>query len=173
MSFENVMNGLGGAVGFVSGIKGLYDSARAARKQKALLRERKASEAAWYRRNYYGDYLNNSLARAAMKRVESTMMGQNRMNRAYAKVNGMTPEMAAEYNRQGLQSMDNVVSGLASYDSANKSRIDEIHQQNLNSLYGQQMYQYSMDEQSATNAAAGGFRLLNNALLGVKWGKEE
>jgi non-ribosomal peptide synthetase component E (peptide arylation enzyme) len=173
MSFTKLLSGLGGAVGFISGIKGLYDSSEAAKAQKSLLKERKAAEAAWYRRNYYGDFLNGSLSRAAMKRVERTMLGQNRLNRAYSKVNGATPELAAERSRQGLQSMENVVTSLAANDSERRNRVDALHQQNRNALYTQQMQQLNMDEQFGTSASAGGFELLKNALLGVNWGKEK
>ena len=38
MSFTKLSSGLGGAVGFISGIKGLYDSSEAAKAQKSLLK---------------------------------------------------------------------------------------------------------------------------------------
>lgn len=172
MSFTKFITGASGAMGLLSGVKGMFDSADAARKQKRLQGNAKAEEMAWYKRNYYGDYLNNSVARAAMKRVERTLHNQNKQNRAYAAISGATPELALARNRQALESMENVVSNLAAQDDANKSRIDSMHRQNLNALRNQELGQLSIDEQNAANSAVSGFNLLNNALLGATWGKE-
>lgn len=173
MSSTEIISGISGAMGLFSGVKGLFDADRAARKQKRLLDEAKASENAWYKRNYYADYLNSSMARAAMKRVENTLHGLNRRNRAYAAVSGATPEQAVAANRQGLQAMEDVVTNLAAKDSDNKMMIDSMHHQNMNAIRNQQIAALGASEEDAVKAAAGGFNLLNNALLGVNWGREK
>lgn len=172
MSFSKFITGASGAMGLLSGVKGMFDSADAARKQKHLLQDSKAEEAAWYKRNYYGDYLNSSVARAAMKRVERTLHNMNKQNRAYTAVSGATPELTLARNRQALNSMENVISDLAAQDDVNKSRIDSIHRQNLNNLNNLEIGQLNIDEQNAASSAISGFNLLNNALLGATWGKE-
>lgn len=173
MILSKIIGGASAAMGLVSGVKGMFDARRAARKQRKLLNEAKASESAWYKRNYYGDYMNSSMARAALKRVEKTLHSQNKQNRGYAAVNGVTPELELARNRQGVEHLSNVATGLAAQDSANKSRIDSIHQQNISSLRNNQLQDLRMQEQAGAQAAEQGFGLLNNALLGVNWGKEK
>lgn len=164
---------MSGAMGLFSGVKGLFDSAKAAREQKRLLSEKKAEEAAWFRRNYYGNYMDSSAARAAMKRVEKTLHNHNKQNRAYEKITGATPELTLARNRQALNSMENVVTNLAAQDDARKNQIESIHRQNVNALNNAELAQLNMQEQQAAQSAAGGFNLLNNALLGATWGKEK
>ena len=173
MTFSGLLAGASGALGLYSGVKGLFDSDNAAREQKRLIAESKASEDAWYKRNYYGDYINSTMARAAMKRVERTLRNRNRLNRAYAAVNGATPELTIARNRDGLEAMENVMTSIAAQDSANKSRIDAMHRQNLASIRNKQIENLAFEEQARASAAVGGFNLLNNALMGVNWGKED
>lgn len=173
MVFSNFLAAASGTAGLFSGVKGLFDSAKAARKRKALLREGKAAEAAWYKRNYYADFMNDTVARAAMKRVENTLLRKNKQNRAYAKINGATPEYAVAQGQNSLQSMENVVGSMAAQQSAERKRIDSIHRQNMNAFRNGEIAQLSLDEQEGANAAVGGFNLLNNALMGVNWGRED
>lgn len=173
MILSKIIGGASAAMGLVSGVKGMFDSQRAARKQRRLLNDAKASESAWYKRNYYGDYLNSSTARAAIKRVEKTLRSQNKQNRGYAAVNGVTPELELARNRQAQEVFGNVVTGLAAQDTANKSRVDSMHRQNMAALRNNQLADLKMQEQAGAQAAEQGFELLNNALLGVNWGKED
>lgn len=172
MSFQKFITGASGAMGLFSGVKGMFDSAAAARKQKKLLEEYKAEETAWYKRNYYGDYMNNSMARAAMKRVEKTLNNRSRQNRASAAVTGDTPELTLARNRQGLSYLENVATNLAAQGDMYKKEIDSMHRQNMNSLRNYELDRLNVDEQNAASSAVSGFNLLNNALLGANWGKE-
>lgn len=101
MSAFTILSGLNGALGLYSGVKGLFGAADARDKQKALLKRAAAVEDSWYRRNYFGDFLNNSSARAAIKRVEKTLSRQNKQNRAYAAINGTTPEYSIARTARG------------------------------------------------------------------------
>ncbi len=172
MDKTGFLNGLTGALGLYTGVKSLFDSADAARKQRRLFDDARAEESSWFRRNYYGNYLNSSMARAAMKRVEKTMHSQNRMNRAYAAVNGVTPELALARNEQGLRSMDNVVGGLLANDDARRERVELQHRQNVNALRNQRLAMLQDDEQVAGRNMLGGAQLVKNALLGANWGKQ-
>lgn len=173
MLIPGIISGISGAMGLISGVKGIFDSQSAARKQRRLLNEGKAAEAAWYKRNYYGDYMNTSMARAALKRVKDTLLSRSKLNRGYSVVNGATPELELARNRQSAEVLENVATGLAQQDSATKSRIDSIHQQNMNALRSSQLNELKMDEQAGAQAASQGFSLLNNALMGVNWGSEK
>ncbi len=172
MLIPGIISGVSSAMGLISGVKGIFDSQSAARKQRRLLNEGKASEAAWYKRNYYGDYMNTSMARAAIKRVENTLRSRGKQNRGYSVVNGATPELELARNRQNAEVLEKVATGLAQQDSATKSRIDAVHQQNLNALRNGQLNELKIDEEAGAQAASQGFSLLNNALMGVNWGNE-
>ena len=172
MGTSKFMNGLNGALGLYAGVKGMLDSADAASRQRKLLSDAKAEEEGWFRRNYYSDFLNNSSAKAAIKRVENTLRRQNQQNRAYSAINGTTHEHALARNRQGLNSLENVYTSLAAMADDKKNRIDSIHRQNRNALLSQEMNYALGDEKNSALLAKNGLNLLQNAVLGVNWGKE-
>lgn len=173
MSVFAVLSGLNGALGLYSGIKGMFDSSKAKRKQQRLMHEASSLENAWYRRNYYGDFLNSSASRAAIKRVENTLRKQNEQNRAYAAINGATPELAVARNRQGLNALENVMTNIASQADTRKQNVDAAHLQNRNALINGRLQDLSLDERMASQSAASGLNLLQDALLGLNWGNEE
>ena len=167
-----VMTGLNGALGLYSGVKGVLDAAKASESRKQLRSKAKAEEEGWYKRNYYENFLDSTAASAAMKRVENSLRRQNEQNRARSVVTGATPEYSLARNEQGLRSMDNVVTNLASMDDNRKSRIDAMHRQNRAALLNGELNDTAMDERMAVAAAANGLNLFQNAMLGAKWGKE-
>ena len=173
MSAFTILSGLNGALGLYSGVKGLFGAADARDKQKALLKRAAAVEDSWSRRNYFGDFLNTSSARAAIKRVEKTLSRQNKQNRAYAAINGTTPEYSIARNRQGLNTMENLMTNLAAQDDARKQKIDAVHQNNTQALMNSELSNLSMDERMSAQAASNGFNLLEDALMGINWGRED
>ena len=173
MSAFTILSGLNGALGLYSGVKGLFGAADARDKQKRLFKRAEAIEDSWYRRNYFGDFLSNSSARAAIKRVEKTLRRQNEQNRAYAAINGATPEYAVARNQQGLNAMENMMTNLAAQDDARKRNVDAIHQNNKQALIGKQISNLSLDERMSAQSASNGFNLLADALMGVNWGRED
>lgn len=173
MSVPMFITGLNGALGLYSGVKGLFDSADAASRQKKLQKIAKAEEDGWYKRNYYGNFLDNTASRAAVKRVEDTLRRQNQQNRAYSAINGATPELAVARNEQGLRSMENVFTNLAANEDERKMRVDAIHRQNRQALLKGDLDMAADKEKTAANLAANGLNLLQNAILGVKWGREK
>lgn len=173
MSTSMLLTGLNGALGLYSGVRGVFDSASAASRQKKLQAKAKAEEDGWYRRNYYGNYLDSTASRAAIKRLESSLRRQNQQNRAYSAINGATPEYALARNRQNLQSTENLLTNLASMDDERKMKIDAMHRQNRSALLAADMQQASNDEKVAAGLAGNGLNLLQKALLGVEWGKEK
>lgn len=173
MSVPMFMTGLNGALGLYSSVKGLFDSASAARRQKKLHKIAKAEEDGWYKRNYYGNFLDNTASRAAVKRVENTMRRQSQQNRAYSAINGATPELALARNEQGLRSMENLFTNLAANEDNRRMRVDAIHRQNRQAFLDKEASMANNDEKVAAKLAGSGLNLLQNAILGVKWGKEE
>lgn len=173
MSVPMLMTGLNGALGLYSSVKGLFDSADAASRQRKLHKIAKAEEDGWYKRNYYGNFLDNTASRAAVKRVENTLRRQNRQNRAYSAINGATPELAIARNEQGLRSMENVFTNLAANEDDRRMRVDAIHRQNRQALLEGDLKMASDKEKSAAGFAGNGLNLLQNAILGVEWGREK
>lgn len=172
MSLSMVFTGLNGALGLYSGVKGVLDKNAASKKAKELRNKAKAEEDAWYKRNYYGNFLDSTAARAAMKRVENSLRRNNEQNRAHSIVMGTTPEYSIARNEQGLRSMENAVTNLAAQDDNRKNQIDAIHRQNKNAFLNSELNELAIDEKMATSAANNGYNLLQNALLGASWGKE-
>lgn len=168
-----VFKGLNGALGLYASVKGMLDSAKAARDAKKLRRKALAEEDGWYKRNYYGNLLGSTASRAAIKRVENTLRRQNQQDRARSVITGATPEYSVAKSGQTLRAMEGVMGNLASADSDRQSRVDALHRQNRNALLNSGLAALSLDERMAMSAAGNGFNLLQNALLGTEWGREE
>lgn len=172
MALPMIMTGINGALGLYSTVKGLIDSSEAKKKQSKLRQAAQNEENAWYRRNYYGNFMDNSASKAAIKRVENTLRRNNAQERARSVITGSTPEMAIARNEQGLRTMENVVNNLAATDGNARKNIDAAHKQNNISLINAEQQQLSLDERMAKSAATNGYNLMQNALLGANWGKE-
>lgn len=173
MSTSMFLTGLNGALGLYSSVKGIFDSAGEASRQKRLQKMARAAEDGWYHRNYYGNFLENSASRAAIKRVEDSLRRQNEQNRAYSAINGSTPENAIARSEQGLRSMENVMTNLAARDDERKMRVDAMHRQNKQALLANELADSRTEEKVSAGLAQGGLNLLQNALLGVEWGREK
>lgn len=164
------MTGLTGGLQLYSGVKRLFSGRD--RRAERIMANARAAEQAWYKRNYYNDYFNSSMARAAMKRVEDTLSRNSRQNRAYAAVTGATPEMSLARNEQGLNAMDNMVTNLAAQESNRRASVDAQHLQNQNSLYNQQLSNLTYDDSGGDSELLGGMSLIERAIEGVNWGNE-
>ena len=167
---SGIMTGLTGGLQLYSGVKRLFGN-RNKRAERSMENAR-AAEQSWYKRNYYNDYLNSSMTRAAMKRVENTLSRNSRQNRAYANVTGATPEMSIARNEQGLNAMDNIYTNLSAQNSERRSAVDAQHMQNQNSLYNQQIKNLTYDDSGGDANLLGGLSLIERAIEGVNWGNE-
>lgn len=172
MALPLIMTGINGALGLYSTVKGLIDSSESKKKQSKLRRDAQNEENAWYRRNYYGNFMDNAASKATIKRVENTLRRNNEQERARSIITGSTPELSVARNEQGLRTMENVVNNLAAADGNTKRNVDMAHKQNNLALKSAEQQQLSLDERMAKSAAQSGYNLMQNALLGVKWGKE-
>lgn len=167
-----VFRGLNGAMGLYSGVKGLLDKNEASTKAKELRNRAKAEEDAWYKRNYYENFLDSTAARAAMKRVENSLRRNNEQSRAHSVVMGATPEYSIARNEQGLRSVENVVTNMAAQGDSKKSQVEAMHRQNKNAFLNSELNELAMDEKMAKSAAYNGLNIFQSALLGANWGKE-
>lgn len=172
MALPMIINGINGALGLYSTVKGLLDSSESKKKQSKLRQAAQNEENAWYRRNYYGNFMDSSASKAAIKRVENTLRRNNEQERARSIITGSTPELSVARNEQGLRTMENVINNLAATDGNNKRNVDLMHKQNNLALKNSEMQQLAIDERMAKSVATNGYNLIQNALLGAKWGKE-
>ena len=172
MYLPMILTGLNGALGLYSGLKGVLDKNAASKKARELRDNAKAEEAGWYRRNYYESFMDNTAAKAAMKRVENSLRQNNRQNRAHSVIMGATPEYSVAANEQGLRSMENMMTNMAAQESDRKSQVEAVHRQNKNAFLNNELSELANDERMATAAASNGYNIFQNALLGALWGKE-
>ena len=172
MNLPLIFSGVNGALGLYSGLKGVLDKKAASRKARQLRDNAKAEEAGWYRRNYYESFMDNTAAKAAMKRVENSLRQNNRQNRAHSVIMGATPEYSVAANEQGLRSMENMMTNMAAQESDRKSQVEAVHRQNKNAFLNNELSKLANDERMATAAASNGYNIFQNALLGALWGKE-
>lgn len=172
MALPIVLTGINGAMGLYSTVKGFLDSNKSRKKQENLKKAAWDNEAAWYRRNYYGNFMDNAASKAAIKRVENSLRRNNEQERARSVIVGSTPEHAIARNEQGLRSMENVITNLATIESGNRQNVDASHKQNRMALMNSELQNLSYDERKADSSVGSGLNLIQNALLGVKWGKE-
>ena len=173
MALPMILAGINGALGLYSTVKGMVDSSDAKKQQSYLRKAMQNDENAWYRKNYYGNFMDDKASKAAIKRVENTLRRNNEQERARSVITGSTPEMSVARNEQGLRTMENVINNLAAADSNRKHNLDMVHNQNSLALKNAEQQQLSLDERMAKSAASNGYNLMHNALLGVNWGKEK
>ena len=172
MALPMIMTGINGALGLYSTVKGLMDSAESKKRQSKLRQTARNEENAWYHRNYYANFMDDSASKAAIKRVENTLRRNNAQERARSVITGSTPEMSVARNEQGLRTMENVVNNLAAVNGNTKKNVDMAHKQNSIALMNAEQQQLALDERMSKAAATNGYNLMQNALLGAKWGKE-
>lgn len=163
----------GAGVGLASGVYGMFKSASAAKEQKKALENATSRENAWYNRNYYQNYLDSSESQAAIKRVEDSLKRHNQIAQGTAAVTGATPEsvLAEQENSQKL--MSDTVASLAARGDEKKSRIDMVHQQNMNNIDAQRIAQMQTSETGAASMAGAGMGLIGSALQGADFGKKK
>jgi hypothetical protein len=167
---SGILTGLTGGLQLYSGVKRLFGGKD--RRADRIMANARAAEQAWYKRNYYNDYFNSSMARAAMKRVEDTLSKNSRQNRAYAAVTGATPETTLAQNEQGLNTAESMMTNLAAQESGRRSSVDAQHLQNQSSLYNQELKNLEYDDTGGDPDLIGGLSLIHKAIEGVNWGNE-
>lgn len=119
-----ILGAIGLGLGVASAVKGALDARKAAREKKEAISRQKSKNEAWYKRNYYEDYLNSVAANNAIKRVRDSWSEANREARARQAVAGGTPEQAAAVAEAGGEAMANTVGTLAAQGEANKRAVD-------------------------------------------------
>lgn len=173
MALPIIMTGINGALGLYSTVKGLIDSSKSNKEQQGLLNDARNADKAWYQRNYYANFMDDKASKAAMKRVENSLRRFNQQERARGIITGATPEVSIARAGQGLRSMENVVDNLAAMDSNRKMNIDASYRQGNWAMLDSARQNRTIDDTNSLSMMGMGYNLIQNALKGVAWGKEE
>lgn len=154
-------------VGLASSLYGAHKSAKAAREQERELAKQRAANEAWYKRNYYQDYLNTVEAQNALKRYRNAWAEQTQQARARQAVTGGTPEQAQAVAEAGGEAMGNVMGTLAAQGQQNKAAIDAQKLAMDTNLSQQQAAIAEARQTAASNLMSSGASLIGNSLQGL------
>lgn len=160
--FTAILGGAGVLSGVASSIFGSRSQRKAAKAQAAELARQRAANEAWYKRNYYQDYLNTVNAQNALKRVRQAWADEVQKARGRQAVTGGTPEQAAAVAEAGGEAISNTIGNLAARGEQDKRAID-AQKQAMDAEVSAQAQQMHAQEQAA------GANLLSNG-IGVALG---
>lgn len=163
--------GIGSAgVGLASLLYGAYKDAKSAKEEEAELARGRAASEAWYKRNYYQDYLNTVEAQNALKRVRNAWDERTREARARQAITGGTPEQAQAVVEAGGEAMGETVGNLAAQGQQNRQAIDAQKLAMDNNL-SQQAVQIAENKQAAgQQLMAAGAGLMTSGLQSIEGG---
>lgn len=166
----SVIGIVGTALGALSSLYGAHKAAKSAKEQEAELAEQRGANEAWYKRNYYQDYLNTVEAQNALKRVRKAWDDRTREARARQAITGGTPEQAQAVAEAGGEAMANLVGDLAAQGQQNKQAIDAQKLAMDNNL-SQQAAQIAENKQAAgQQLMATGANLITSGLQSIEGG---
>lgn len=163
---------IGGAVGIGSALIGAANQRRAARQQKRELERQRAAQDAWYKRNYYQDYLNTAQAQNAMKQYRKAWEERTAEARARQAITGGTPEQAQAVAEAGGEAMGNLMGNLAAQGEQNKQAIDAQKMAMDARLSAQESELAAAREAASANLVGNAISVGANALAGIDFGKK-
>lgn len=159
---------VGAAGGLASGIFGAAQQRKAAREQRRELARQRAANDAWYKRNYYQDYLNTVEAQNALKRYRNAWAEQTQQARARQAVTGGTPEQAQAVSEAGGEAMGNVMGTLAAQGQQNRQAIDAQKLAMDANISQQQAAIAEAEQQAGANLINSGIAVATSALQGFE-----
>lgn len=127
-------------------------NSRAARKQKAAIREQQAKNQAWYDRRYNEDATQRADAQRILTLTEESIRKRNRAAAGTQAVMGGTEESVAATKEANNEALANATSAIAAQAEARKDRIEEQYMQRDQALEDASMGLTA--QQSANTAAA-------------------
>jgi hypothetical protein len=161
--------GIGSTVlGGLATLYGAYKDAKSAKEQEAELARQRAANEAWYKRNYYQDYLNTVEAQNALKRYRNAWAEQTQQARARQAVTGGTPEQAQAVAEAGGEAMGNVMGTLAAQGQQNRQAIDAQKLAMDANLSAQEMAIAEAEQQAGANLINNGIAVATSALQGYE-----
>ena len=164
-----MIGAIAGAVGgLASGIFGAAEQRKAAREQRRELARQRAANDAWYKRNYYQDYLNTVEAQNALKRYRNAWAEQTQQARARQAVTGGTPEQAQALAEAGGEAMGDMIGNLAAVGQQNRQAIDAQKLAMDANLSQQQAAIAEAEQQAGANLINSGIAVATSALQGYE-----
>ena len=164
-----MIGAIAGAVGgLASGIFGAAQQRKAAREQRRQLARQRAANDAWYKRNYYQDYLNTVEAQNALKRYRNAWAEQTQQARARQAVTGGTPEQAQALAEAGGEAMGDMIGNLAAVGQQNRQAIDAQKLAMDANLSQQQAAIAEAEQQAGANLINSGIAVATSALQGYE-----
>ena len=154
--------------GLASGFFGASQKRKAAREQRRELARQRAASDAWYKRNYYQDYLNTVEAQNALKRYRNAWAEQTQQAKARQAVTGGTPEQAQAVAEAGGEAMGNVMGTLAAQGQQNRQAIDAQKLAMDTNLSQQQAAIAEAEQQAGANLINNGIAVATSALQGFE-----
>ena len=161
-----------GVAGLGSALIGASQQRKAAREQKRELEKKAANTAAWYKRNYYQDYLNTAAAQNAMQRYRKAWEDNTAQARARLAMTGGTPEQAQAVAEASGEAMGNLMGNLAAQGEQNRQAIDAQKMQMDASLSNERAAIAAAEEAAAANLVNNGIGVAASALGGMEIGKK-
>lgn len=158
---------IGGALGLGSSLLGMFESKSAAKRSAAAMAEQRAATEAWYRRNYYQDYLNTIEARNAIKRVKEAWGEKVKEARARQAITGGTPAQAEAVAEAGGKAIGDTVGNLAAVGSQNRQAIDAQKLAMDNNLSQQTIAMAQQQQAAGANLVSNGIGMLGSSIGGI------
>ena len=161
-----------GVAGLGSALIGASQQRKAAREQRRETEKKAANTAAWYKRNYYQDYLNTAAAQNAMQRYRKAWEDNTAQARARLAMTGGTPEQAQAVAEASGEAMGNLMGNLAAQGEQNRQAIDAQKMQMDASLSNERAAIAAAEEAAAANLVNNGIGVAASALGGMEIGKK-
>lgn len=158
---------VGAVGGLASGIFGASQQRKSARELRRELARQRAANEAWYKRNYFQDYLNTVEAQNALKRYRNAWAEQTQQARARQAVTGGTPEQAQAVAEAGGEAMGNVMGTLAAQGQQNRQAIDAQKLAMDNNLSQQTIAMASAEQAAGANLVGNGIDVLGSSIEGI------
>lgn len=163
---------ISGVASVGSALIGAASQRKAAREQKRALERQRAAQDAWYKRNYYRDYLNTVEAQNALKRVRKAWDDKTAEARARQAITGGTPEQAQAVAEAGGEAMGNVMGDVAARGEANKQAIDAQKMAMDANITAQERELAAAREAASANLVGNAINVGASVLQGMDFGQK-
>lgn len=140
MGWEQFMSGAGGmgataGLGLVGSMYGQYQSAKIGRENDRMLNGRMNDLSAWYKNNYYKDFLQSDLAKSILSKLTTHFTDQsNLLNNVSAKT-GMTQESSVAGKGQLNKRYAEALAQLLGMGTQYKDNIQQRYDGRMDNLY--------------------------------------
>ena len=158
-----IATAIGAGVGLASSLFGGSSASKAAKEAERRQRAMEAKENAWYQRRYNEDYIDTAAGQNLVRRAKDYAREQWKKAAGAQAVAGGTDAATAQAKEAGNKMVGDTIANIAATDQANKSHIDDAHQQNQQRFAQMDMNRELQRAQNITNAAQGA----SNAIMSV------